>query len=112
MENWNDLETAALGSEVGFFSIFYIISWIFIGNWILLNLLQAILLDGFDKDSEIQNDEEEELDELIEEEEKSEESENSMEEKNYENQDASLLLFYPNSWVRMAAMGINTSKFF
>lgn len=57
IENWNDIETAALGSSVGYFSIFYIVSWIFIGNWILLNLLQAILLDGFDKDSSLEADE-------------------------------------------------------
>jgi hypothetical protein len=38
-------------SSTMYFGIIYLISWIFIGNWILLNLLQAILLDGFDKDS-------------------------------------------------------------
>ena len=59
MENWNDIETAGLNSPVGYFSIFYIVSWIFIGNWILLNLLQAILLDGFDKDSSVEAEEEE-----------------------------------------------------
>ena len=42
---------AVIISKAGYASIFYFISWIFIGNWILLNLLQAILLDGFDKDS-------------------------------------------------------------
>lgn len=52
VENWNDIETAIMAStSVSYFGIIYIISWIFIGNWILLNLLQAILLDGFDKDS-------------------------------------------------------------
>lgn len=28
--------------------LIYLISWILIGNWMLLNLLQAVLLDGFD----------------------------------------------------------------
>ena len=51
IENWNDISMAVIISKAGYFSIFYFISWIFIGNWILLNLLQAILLDGFDKDS-------------------------------------------------------------
>ena len=60
VENWNDIETLLLTSETGYFSVFYLISWIFIGNWILLNLLQAILLDGFDHDSSKDNDEEEE----------------------------------------------------
>jgi hypothetical protein len=32
-------------------TILFAISWIFIGNWILMNLLQAILLDGFDEDT-------------------------------------------------------------
>ena len=29
-------------------TIFYLVSWIFIGNYVLLNLFLAILLDGFD----------------------------------------------------------------
>lgn len=55
VENWNDIETMVLTSQTGTWSIVYLISWIFIGNWILLNLLQAILLDGFDEDSNIFN---------------------------------------------------------
>lgn len=51
VENWNDIELAVMTSSTGYASVFYILTWIFIGNWILLNLLQAILLDGFDKDS-------------------------------------------------------------
>ena len=50
-ENWNDIETLVLTSTTGVIGVLYLISWIFIGNWILLNLLQAILLDGFDKDA-------------------------------------------------------------
>jgi hypothetical protein len=38
-------------SSLGPWSIIFLISWIFLGNWILLNLLQAVLLDGFDDDA-------------------------------------------------------------
>ena len=38
-------------SSIGIWGILFLLSWIFLGNWILLNLLQAILLDGFDNDS-------------------------------------------------------------
>ena len=40
-----------------FFSTIFLISWIFIGNFILLNLFLAILLDGFES-----GEDEEELD--------------------------------------------------
>ena len=33
-------------------STVFLISWIFIGNFILLNLFLAILLDGFEMDEE------------------------------------------------------------
>ena len=51
VENWDDLGTMAAKSSLGPGSIIFFISWIFLGNWILLNLLQAILLDGFDDDA-------------------------------------------------------------
>lgn len=51
VENWNDIETAILVSGSKIIGIIYLISWIFIGNWILMSLIQAILLDGFDEDS-------------------------------------------------------------
>lgn len=51
VENWNDIDTALVIPNGPIGSI-YLISLIFIGNWILINLLQAILLDGFDSDSE------------------------------------------------------------
>ena len=31
-------------------SIVYLVSWIFIGNFVLLNLFLAILLEGFEND--------------------------------------------------------------
>lgn len=37
-----------LESSNTFMVLLYLISWILIGNWMLLNLLQAVLLDGFD----------------------------------------------------------------
>jgi hypothetical protein len=48
-ENWNTLLFSCMTSEsVGkFIPTIYYISWIFIGNYILLNLFLAILLDGF-----------------------------------------------------------------
>jgi hypothetical protein len=65
VENWNDIETLVLTSQTGTWSIVYLISWIFIGNWILLNLLQAILLDGFDEDSTVFNKPEDEEQEEV-----------------------------------------------
>lgn len=49
LENWNDILVATLRTDVNkFFIILYFISWIFIGNYVLLNLFLAILLEGFD----------------------------------------------------------------
>jgi hypothetical protein len=44
-------------------SAIYLISWIFIGNYVLLNLFLAILLDGFSEEVELGNDDEVVLDE-------------------------------------------------
>ena len=41
-----------LRTNVGFFGALFLISWIFIGNFILLNFFLAILLDGFTKEFE------------------------------------------------------------
>ena len=51
VENWDDIESVIILSSNSNFTILYLISWIVLGNWILLNLTQAILLDGFDDDS-------------------------------------------------------------
>jgi len=50
MENWNDILYATMKvTEIAIpITLFYLISWIFIGNYVLLNLFLAILLDGFD----------------------------------------------------------------
>lgn len=63
MENWNYIlyNCFAYGSSK-IVSIIYLVSWIFIGNYVLLNLFLAILLDSFTGDEETA-----ELDELLEE---------------------------------------------
>jgi len=53
MENWNSLLYDAIRANVfKAISCFYYISWIFIGNFILLNLFLAILLDSFLEEDE------------------------------------------------------------
>ena len=49
--------------EVGLIvPVIYYVAWIFIGNWILLNLFLAILLEGFvSEDQEVQEEENEDL---------------------------------------------------
>lgn len=48
MENWNSILYLAMGSEVNKgITVVYFISCIFIGNYMLLNLFLAILLDAF-----------------------------------------------------------------
>ena len=53
MENWQFILYTTM-SESGWIAAIYLISWIFIGNFVLLNLFLAILLDSF-----IEEDEEE-----------------------------------------------------
>ena len=62
MENWNTtLYDSMRSPDLGYVipSIYYVV-WIFIGNFILLNLFLAILLDSFltedDEDDEDDND--------------------------------------------------------
>ena len=48
VENWSDILTVLYRSPVSnFISILYLVSWIFIGNYIFLNLFLALLLDEF-----------------------------------------------------------------
>ena len=52
IENWNQLLYVALRSDaLPIFTFLYFISWIFIGNFVFLNLFLAILLDGFTQDT-------------------------------------------------------------
>lgn len=57
MENWQIVLYDSMRSNLGkVIPAFFYISWIFIGNFILLNLFLAILLDSFlteDEETEI-----------------------------------------------------------
>ena len=59
MENWNDILTNCLRTDVNYgFTLLFLISWIFMGNYVLLNLFLAILLNGFggEEDNEMLQD--------------------------------------------------------
>jgi|JI61114C2RNA_FD_contig_31_2820941_length_397_multi_2_in_0_out_0_1 hypothetical protein len=65
MENWNDILYLAMSSSQNIIiSLIYLLFWIFFGNYIILNLFLAILLEGFTNVNikqemiEIQNEEE------------------------------------------------------
>ena len=61
LENWQDILANAYRSEAGLtISAVYFISWIFIGNYVFLNLFLAILLDGFTSEGA----QEEDIDEI------------------------------------------------
>lgn len=50
-ENWNDILMVTMRTTVNkFLTGIYLLSFIFIGNWVFLNLFLAILLDGFTSD--------------------------------------------------------------
>ena len=60
IENWNDIETITLNSSVPTaFTIFYLLSLIFFGNYIFLNLFLGVLLEGFSNISSLDLEEEE-----------------------------------------------------
>ena len=43
MENWNDILTATLRTDVNYvFTLLYLISWIFMGNYVFLNFVASI----------------------------------------------------------------------
>lgn len=66
MENWQAVLFDTMRSETNKFviAIFYV-AWIFLGNFILLNLFLAILLDSFLVEDEEDQNEEEEKDRLL-----------------------------------------------
>jgi hypothetical protein len=48
LENWNDIITLTFRTTANkFLTSLYLITWIFIGNYVFLNLFLAILMDGF-----------------------------------------------------------------
>jgi len=52
-ENWNNNLYDSLNSGVNkFLSSIYLCSWIWIGNFMLLNLVLSILLDAFSEEDE------------------------------------------------------------
>jgi regulatory protein YycI of two-component signal transduction system YycFG len=52
MENWQFIAYDGMRSDAGLFSCLFFIAWIFIGNFVLLNLFLAILLDKFSEEEE------------------------------------------------------------
>ena len=57
MENWQNILYDSMKSSVGpFVSNLYLISWIFLGNFMLLNLFLAILLDSFTTPEETEDE--------------------------------------------------------
>ena len=50
LEKWQEILFLAMRSDVpSILTVVYLISWIFMGNYVLLNLFLAILFDGFNK---------------------------------------------------------------
>ena len=55
LENWNTILVTCMRSDTNqVVSFMYLFAWIFIGNYIFLNLFLAILLDGFDSADALQ----------------------------------------------------------
>lgn len=49
MENWTDILFACMRTDTNYaLTLSFLISWIFIGNYVFLNLFLSILLDAFD----------------------------------------------------------------
>lgn len=66
-ENWNSvLYDSMRNDSIGYYPpVIYYVSWIFIGNFILLNLFLAILLDGFLSEDDLEMGDEEEIERLM-----------------------------------------------
>lgn len=65
MENWQTVLFESMRSDINKYVVsVYYIAWIFIGNFILLNLFLAILLDSF-LEEEDETDKENEEGELL-----------------------------------------------
>jgi hypothetical protein len=48
LENWGDILQLCFRTSINkFLTAIYLFSWIFIGNFVFLNLFLAILIDGF-----------------------------------------------------------------
>lgn len=59
MENWNDIGALCLKSDIPIpFTIFYVFSLVFFGNYVFLNLFLGVLLEGFSNITKEDEDEE------------------------------------------------------
>ncbi len=58
MENWNSVLYYCMRAENAVICAIYLITWIFIGNYILLNLFLAIMLDAFTETDDNMGEEE------------------------------------------------------
>jgi len=47
IENWQDLQYASMRAQIPALVALFYVSWLFIGNYVLLNLFIALLLDAF-----------------------------------------------------------------
>ena len=47
MENWFEVLYAGMRTNLGYFAALYFVIWVFFGNFVLLNLFLAIILNGF-----------------------------------------------------------------
>ncbi len=59
MENWQNVLYSCMRVETPAISAIYLITWIFIGNYILLNLFLAIMLDAFTETDDAMDEDEE-----------------------------------------------------
>ena len=51
LEKWTEILYLCLSCDgSSFITLVYLISWIFLGNYVLLNLFLAVLFDGFHAD--------------------------------------------------------------
>ena len=90
LENWNDVLTITMVSDAGaILTSLYLISWIFLGNYVLLNLFLSILLSGFSNAKKPEEDglDEEEEARIAEEQRKKAEEEKENERKIINNHD-------------------------
>ena len=63
VENWHAI-LYPMVAQAGWSAAIYLISWIFLGNYVLLNLFLAILLDSFVEEDEEEKKEQQEQDQL------------------------------------------------
>jgi len=55
-ENWQILQYNSMRAQISIFVALFYVSWLFIGNYVLLNLFLVLVLDAFAADEEIDDD--------------------------------------------------------